>query len=64
MNTTRPIVLCLLFIIVVLHTAAPVLAGDRLRAEALFVEAQKALSRGEMERAESLLKKALYSRRA
>jgi len=59
MNTTRPIVLCLLFLIIALHTAAPVWAGDRLRAEELFVEAQKALSRGDMERAESLLKEAL-----
>jgi tetratricopeptide (TPR) repeat protein len=59
MNTTRPVALCLLFIIIALHTAAPAHAGDRLQAEKLFVEAQKALSRGEMERAESLLKEAL-----
>ena len=59
MNTTRLVVLCLLFVIIILHTAAPVNAGDRIRAEQLFVNAQKALSRGELERAESLLKDAL-----
>lgn len=59
MNTTRPALLCLLFVIIILHTAAPSHAGDRLRAEQLFVEAQKALSRGEIERAESLLTSAL-----
>ncbi len=59
MNTTRPIVLCLLFLIIVIHTVSPVSAGDRLEAEELFVEAQKALSKGDMERAESLLKDAL-----
>ncbi len=59
MNTTRSIALCLLFLIVILHTASPAHAGDRIRAEKLFVEAQKALSRGEIERAESLLTEAL-----
>ena len=59
MNTTRRIALFLLFLIFILHTASPALAGDRLRAEGLFVEAQKALSRGEIDRAESLLTEAL-----
>ena len=59
MDTTRPALLCLLFSIIILQTAAPALAGDRLRAEQLFVEAQKALSRSEIERAESLLTDAL-----
>jgi len=59
MNITRPVVLCLLSVIIILYTAAPAHAGDRIRAEKLFVEAQKALSRGEIERAESLLTEAL-----
>ena len=59
MNTTRPVVLCLLSVIIILYTATSVCAGDRIQAEKLFVEAQKALSRGEIERAESLLTEAL-----
>ena len=59
MNTTRSALLCLLVVIFILHTNTPVHAGDRLRAEQLFVEAQKALSSGEIERAESLLTEAL-----
>ena len=60
MNTTRRVSLCLLFVIIILHTAAePADAGDRLRAEQLFVDAQKALSRGEIDRAESILTDAL-----
>jgi tetratricopeptide (TPR) repeat protein len=59
MNTTRSIALYLLSLIIILYTAVPADAGDRIQAEKLFVEAQKALSRGEIERAESLLTEAL-----
>ena len=59
MNATRPVVLCLLSVIIILYTAAPAHADDRILAEMLFVEAQKALSRGEIEHAESFLKEAL-----
>jgi tetratricopeptide (TPR) repeat protein len=59
MNTTRAVALSLLSLIIILHTDAVPQTTDRIEAEKLFVEAQKALSRGENERAESLLKKAL-----
>ncbi|HER43203.1 MAG TPA: tetratricopeptide repeat protein, partial [Candidatus Eisenbacteria bacterium] len=59
MNGARTVMLCVLLCVVAAHTAAPARAGDRVRAERIFVEAQKALSRGEMERAESLLEDAL-----
>jgi tetratricopeptide (TPR) repeat protein len=59
MNTTRALVLSLLPLIVILVMATAAQATDRIQAEKLFVEAQKALSRGENDRAESLLKKAL-----
>jgi tetratricopeptide (TPR) repeat protein len=59
MNNTRALALPLLSLVFILVTVSAAPAADRIQAEKLFVEAQKALSRGENDRAESLLKKAL-----
>ncbi|MCK4235632.1 MAG: tetratricopeptide repeat protein [Candidatus Krumholzibacteria bacterium] len=50
-----------LFVIILLSTAAPAQTISRIKAEGLFVEAQKALSRGDDQTAEILLKNALQS---
>jgi tetratricopeptide (TPR) repeat protein len=59
MKTFRVVLITALLLFITSYTAAYAQTTDRLRAEKLFVEAQKALSHGDSERAESLLKKAL-----
>ncbi len=59
MKPFRVLLITALILFVTSYTAVSAQTTDRLRAERLFVEAQKALSQGDSERAESLLKKAL-----
>jgi tetratricopeptide (TPR) repeat protein len=59
MRAVRIVLITILLLMITSHTAAHAQTTDRLRAEKLFVEAQKALSQSDSERAESLLKKAL-----
>ena len=59
MKRSRVVLITALLLFTASYTAAYAQTTDRLRAEKLFVEAQKALSHGDNESAESLLKKAL-----
>lgn len=59
MKPFRVVLITVLLLFITSYTAAYAQTTDRLKAEKLFVEAQKALSHGNSERAESLLKKAL-----
>ena len=59
MKPFRVLLITSLLLFITSYTAADAQTTDRLRAEKLFVEAQKALSHGDSKRAESFLKKAL-----
>lgn len=59
MKPFRVVLITSLLLFITSYTAAYAQTTDRLRAEKLFVEAQKALSHGDSNRAESFLKKAL-----